>query len=469
MSTQETPGLEENDKNDSKLQKEEEEQKKLYEAINKLPSESIKSKAILLYDLNEDMKSQYFDNYKDEKVKIELQENKNFLDYLNKIRDIINTSLNISSSLDSNDEKNYSLTNDEKEFVPIKNFWSTSLINATFFDVNEKDKKVLENLDDICFIPLDYPSFKIEFRFKPNDYMKETTLIKSYYFVENEKDVIKKVEGCEINWTDNDKNPTIKITTKKKKRGKVKETINITKKINSFFNIFDVKDTNLNKELVEAQFFRNDFLQNMLEYYLNIMEIHYDEDGEEAEDSASEENRNRFPGKISRRLPSRGCPNDLSAHPARENSRRSASASKMPAATARRRKGRRSRAPPRRRGTGTRRDTPAPFPRPYRTRRGFPRAPSALCAVLHAAGKNTRSLRGCLISRCPPRESILRQSCEAASSCPRRWLRRWPRRRRGAPRATHGKTPYVPRKPPPDPPPRRRAPRTPPADEMRNN
>ena len=284
MSTPETLGLEENDKNDSKLQKEEEEQKKLYEAINKLPSESIKSKAILLYDLNEDMKSQYFDNYKDEKVKIELQENKNFLDYLNKIRDIINTSLNISSSLDSNDEKNYSLTNDEKEFVPIKNFWSTSLINATFFDINEKDKKVLENLDDICFIPLDYPSFKIEFRFKPNDYMKETTLIKSYYFVENEKDVIKKVEGCEINWTDNDKNPTIKITTKKKKRGKVKETINITKKINSFFNIFDVKDTNLNKELVEAQFFRNDFLQNMLEYYLNIMEIHYDEDGEEAED-----------------------------------------------------------------------------------------------------------------------------------------------------------------------------------------
>ena len=89
---------EEEDKNDSKLKKEEEEEKKLFEAINKLPSDSIKSKSILLYDLNEDMKSQYFDNYKEEKVKIELQENKNFLDYLNKIRDIINTSLNINSS-----------------------------------------------------------------------------------------------------------------------------------------------------------------------------------------------------------------------------------------------------------------------------------------------------------------------------------------------------------------------------------
>ena len=284
MLTPETLTMEENGKNDSKLQKEEEEQKKLYEAINKLPSEPIKSKAILLYDLNEDMKSQYFDNYKNEKVNIELQENKNFLDYLNKIRDIINTSLNISSFIDNTDETKYSLTNEEKEFVPIKNFWSTSLINATFFEINEKDKKILDNLKDICFIPLDYPSFKIEFRFEPNDYMKETTLIKTYYFVENEKDILKKVEGCEINWTDNEINPTIKITTKRKKRGKVKETINITKKVDSFFNIFDIKGTNLNKELVEAQFFRNDFLQNMLEYYLNIMEIRYDEDEEEAED-----------------------------------------------------------------------------------------------------------------------------------------------------------------------------------------
>ena len=270
--------------------KEEEDQKKLFEAINLLPSGSIKSKSILLYDLNEDMKSQYFDNYKDEKVKIELEENKNFLEYLNKIRDLINTSLDINSSIDNNDiTKYFLLTDDNKEFAPIKNFWSTALINATFFEINDKDKKVLEFLRDICFIPLDYPSFKIEFRFEPNDFMKETTLIKTYYFVNNEKDVIKKVEGCEINWIDDNTNPTIKLTTKRKKKGRVKETITITKKVDSFFNIFSQKEnTNLNKELVEAQFFRNDFLQNMLEYYLNIMEIHYDDD--EEEDDEDEEN-----------------------------------------------------------------------------------------------------------------------------------------------------------------------------------
>ena len=226
------------------------------------------------------MKSQYFTNYKDEKVKIEKEENKNFLNYLNKIRELINTSLNIDSSLDDNDAKKYSLSMEgNPEFIPIKKFWSTSLINATFFEINDKDKKVLDYLRDICFIPLDYPSFRIEFRFEPNEYMKETSLIKTYYFVNNEKDVIKKVEGCTINWVDESKNPTIKISPKKRKKGKVK-------KIDSFFNIFDTKDTNTNKELVEAQFFRNDFLQNMLEYYLNIMEIHYDEDDD---DDADEE------------------------------------------------------------------------------------------------------------------------------------------------------------------------------------
>ena len=146
----------------------------------------------------------------------------------------------------------------------------------------------MEKLTDICFIPLVYPSFKIEFRFEPNEYMKETTLIKTYNFIDNEKDELKNVEGSEINWVDDDKNPTIKLNVRKKKKGKVVETITTTKKIDSFFNIFDTKDADINKELVEAQFFRNDFLQNMLEYYLNIMEIHYDDDGEDIEEEENE-------------------------------------------------------------------------------------------------------------------------------------------------------------------------------------
>ena len=280
----------EKNENDSINKKEEDErQARLLEAMNDLPSNSMKSKAVLLYDLNEDMKSQYFSNYKDEKVNIELKENSNFLNYLNKIRDIVSTSLNISSALDDTDAKNYNLLmTDDKEFTPIKNFWSTALINATFFEINDKDKKILEYFKDICFIPLDYPSFKIEFRFEPNEYMKETTLIKTFYFVENEKNELKNVEGCKINWLDDEKNPTIKLSVRKKKKGKSKEIITTSKKVDSFFNIFDTKDADLRKELIEAQFFRNDFLQNMLEYYLNIMEIRYDKNDEDSEEEEIE-------------------------------------------------------------------------------------------------------------------------------------------------------------------------------------
>ena len=290
MSSPENQKTHEEDEKEDSINKNEDEEKqaKLIEAMNDLPTNSMKSKAVLLYDLNEDMKSQYFGNYKDEKVSIELKENSNFLNYLNKIRDIVSTSLNINSTLDPDDVNNYNLVmNDEKEFTPIKNFWSTALINATFFEINDKDKKILEYFKDICFIPLDYPSFKIEFRFEPNEYMKETTLIKTFYFVENEKNELKNVEGCKINWLDDEKNPTIKLTTRKKKKGKSREIITTSKKVDSFFNIFDTKDADLRKELIEAQFFRNDFLQNMLEYYLNIMEIRYDKNDEE--DSEEEE------------------------------------------------------------------------------------------------------------------------------------------------------------------------------------
>ena len=282
-------------KKEEKEEKEEDDddQKKLIKSINELKSESIKAKAIILYDLNEDMKSQYLDNYKSEKVAIELKELDNFLNYLNKIREIINSSTDnkdkIISLIEKENKEKYSISEKEgekMEFTPIKNFWSISLINAKFFEFNEKDKKVIENIIDIKFIPLEYPSFKIEFIFKDNDYLEENTLFKIYHFEKDDKERIEKSEGCEIKWKSDDKNPTLKTTIKRKK--KTKEII--TKDVDSFFNIFKRKDKeeNLEKELVEANFFRNDFLQNMLEYYLNIMDIKFSEDDDNEEDEKNE-------------------------------------------------------------------------------------------------------------------------------------------------------------------------------------
>lgn len=270
-------------KDEKKDEKEDEEdsQKKLIKSINELPSESIKTKSIILYDINEDMKSQYLDKYKSERTAIELKEQDNFLNYLNKIRDIVNSTADkkdiiISLISDQNKEK-YSIKEKEEEkseFEPIKNFWYVSLVNAKFFEFNENDKKILEHLIDMRYIPLTFPSFKIEFIFDKNDFLEEDVICKTYHFHENDKDFIEKTEGCEIKWKDADKNPTMKTIIKHKKKKKEY----ITKKVKSFFNIFDTKDNNLDKELVEANFFRNDFLENMLEYYLNIMEFKYNEE-----------------------------------------------------------------------------------------------------------------------------------------------------------------------------------------------
>jgi hypothetical protein len=275
---------------DNEDENEDDSQKKLINSIKELQSESIKAKSIILYDLNEDMKSQYLDKYKSERTAIELKELDNFLNYFNKIREAINTSSkeSILSLIENENKEKYSLNEDDNsEFSPIKDFWYKSLMNAKFFDFSEKDKKVLENLRDMNFIPLKpYPSFRVEFIFEDNNKYfieKENIISKAYIFEENDKDLIKKSEGCKIKWKSDELNPTLKTIIKKKKKGKEYSS----KNVESFFNIFGEKDSDINKDLVEAKFFRGDFFINMLEYYLNIMEIRYDKNDEE--DSEEEE------------------------------------------------------------------------------------------------------------------------------------------------------------------------------------
>ena len=263
---------------------EKERQQKLKEAFGKITDDDLKIKCLSLNKLNDEMRNKYSRDYKEKNIEIELGEQKVFLDYLNKIRGVINTQKDISLFVDDKDEEKYTIsTNDSKNFEKIKNFWKTAIINAKFFDMNENDKNILEYLKDVVYIPLEYPSFRVEFIFDQNDYMEETKLTKTFYFLDQDKDSLDKSEGTEIHWIGDDKNPTKKLTKKTKKKGKVRETVTVTKDIESFFNIFDTKDSDIDKELVEAQFFRNDLLENMLEYYLNIMEIHYDDKDEEEE------------------------------------------------------------------------------------------------------------------------------------------------------------------------------------------
>ena len=277
---------EEEEKNRKREEDEEKErEQKLKEAFDKITDDDLKIKCVSLNKLNDEMRNKYSKDYKEQNLEIELGEQKVFLDYLNKIRGVINTQKDISLFIDEKDEEKYAIdSNNSQDFEKIKNFWKTAIINAKFFDMNENDKNILEYLQDVCYIPLDYPSFRVEFTFEPNDYMEETKLTKTFYFLDQDKDSLDKSEGTEIHWKGDDKNPTKKLTKKNRKKGRVKETVTVKKDIESFFNIFNTKDSDLDKELVEAHFFRNDLLENMLEYYLNIMEINYDDKDEDEEE-----------------------------------------------------------------------------------------------------------------------------------------------------------------------------------------
>jgi len=173
---------------------------------------------------------------------------------------------------------------------PIKNFWKIALINSQFFYISKRDVAILNYLDDVIFIPLKYPNYRIEFHFKENEYTKQKILSKEYYYSNVKKEKLNRSIGCEIEWEEDDKNPTLKLSKKKlkeienmkkikNKKNKKEESAYVN--CHSFFNMFDIDKCTIEKDFIEANFISDDFLPNILEYYLNIIEIKYDNEEDE--------------------------------------------------------------------------------------------------------------------------------------------------------------------------------------------
>ena len=76
-----------------------------------------------------------------------------------------------------------------------------------------------------------------------------------------------KCDYCDIKWVDDESNPTKKIK-KKVKSGRKNQTV--VQDIDSFFNMFYKNKTNLLMDDSEARFLKEDFMPNLLEYYLNF-------------------------------------------------------------------------------------------------------------------------------------------------------------------------------------------------------
>lgn len=258
---------------DTKIKKKEElpDDQDLIDEIKKVKNPLLKTKLLFLNKLNTDLIDTKQINYKPEYV---ILRNKFELKYFEVYQKIIDIAMGNKLPeelilLTKEDKEKYNIKEDEKEEKkPIENFFTKAIRNAKFFPCNKKDSNILEYLMNIKFIPLENKvDFKVEYYFNKNPYMENELLTKTYYFnLKNER--LMKTDFCDIKWTDDESNPTKKIK-KKKKSGRKNQTI--IQETDSFFNMFYPDKTNLLMDDAEARFLKEDFLPNLLEYYLNFL------------------------------------------------------------------------------------------------------------------------------------------------------------------------------------------------------
>ena len=208
-------------------------------------------------------------NYKPEYV---LLRNKYELKYFDIYQKIIDIAISKKSpceliTLTDEDLDKYGINNQAEENKQIGKFFVKAIKNSNFFPYNKKDGNILEYLINIKFVPLENNvDFRVEYYFNKNPYMENEILTKTYYFnLKNER--LMRCDFCEIKWIDKNSDPTKKIKIKKKSGKKTQTTFQDTK---SFFNMFCENKTNLLMDDAEARFLKEDFLPNLLEYFLNF-------------------------------------------------------------------------------------------------------------------------------------------------------------------------------------------------------
>jgi hypothetical protein len=254
-------------KTDEEIEKEEE-ASILKEIKNqKEISENIKSKLILLNELKISVDKLKNHDMNKESNALRKSYDIKYYDFYNLISDIVsskNSSLFINK-LTEEDYKKYSIqenpanTEGQEVYEPIKDFWFNAIERSCYFLVNDDDKNILPHLTNIhSFLTINNDDkgsvFKIVYYFEENEFFTNTEICKVYYYSEKDEEVTK-VDFPTINW----------------KEGK-------KPKKDSFFDMFDEKECKIEESQSEVDFIRNDFLPNILEFYMNF------QDDSEAED-----------------------------------------------------------------------------------------------------------------------------------------------------------------------------------------
>jgi len=239
----------------------EQEEKNILNKINNgLFSENLKSKLIYINLLKNDIeKMKNNDFHKESNLLKDIYEPK-YYEMYNIISDIVcakDSSL-FRNKLTEEDYQKYNISinpevNEETlEYEPIENFWLNAIENTCYFKVSEEDKKILKFLIKIhsnLIINNEMgDTYKVIFYFDENEYFTDKEIIKIYYYNKNGNEKIEKVEFPKINWNEG----------KKPK--------------DSFFDMFDEQECKLEESRSEANFIRNDFFPNILEFFMNFQD-----------------------------------------------------------------------------------------------------------------------------------------------------------------------------------------------------
>ena len=261
----------------NKNKEEEPDDQDLIDKIKIVENSNLKAKLLSLNELNTNLINTRQQNYKPEYVLLRNKYELQYFDIYQKIIDIaIGNKLSNELVSFSNEElEKYGINNQSEEKKSIDKFFLKAIKNSNFFLYNKKDGNILEYLTNIKFVPLENKvDFRVEYYFDKNPFMENELLTKTYYFnLKNERLI--KSDFCEIKWKDKDSDPTKKLKIKKKSGKKTQTSLENTE---SFFNMFYADRTNLLMDDAEARFLKEDFMPNLLEYYLNFPEFTKKED-----------------------------------------------------------------------------------------------------------------------------------------------------------------------------------------------
>lgn len=127
----------------------------------------------------------------------------------------------------------------------IPEFWLSAMKNQISLAemITDRDEAALKHVTDIRMEYLDKPGFRLIFEFAPNDFFKNKTITKTYFY-QNESGyggdfIYDHAEGDEIEWLPG-KDLTVRIESKKQRNKNTKQTRIVKKTVptESFFNFF---------------------------------------------------------------------------------------------------------------------------------------------------------------------------------------------------------------------------------------